>query len=98
MKNDILSTEEEVIKEVLISARNIQEFLWGNINKEIDFEEFRAMIRKRVAKLDEIDTSKRYWRIEARKRLLQLAAISTNAINKIKDPEFEGTNLEKFRK
>jgi hypothetical protein len=82
-ENKYLSYEEEAIKEVLLAARKVQEFLWGDINKGIGGEEFRRMLRKRLAKLDEVDLGKPYWRVEFRKRLLQVAAIAVNAIGKL---------------
>jgi hypothetical protein len=78
-----LSTEEQATYEVIRSARQVQEFLWGDINTGCGLEEFRRMLRKRLSKIDGITQKNHYWRVEMRKRLLQLAAISINVIGKL---------------
>lgn len=97
-------TEDESIAEVIKAARTIQEFLWGDVNDIAGFEEYRRMFRKRVYKIEKIDTSNPYWKIELRKRLLQTAAIAVNLITKLDngkvvrttdDPDFT-TNLPEF--
>ena len=91
-----LEKEEELIKETILSARKIQDFLWGGINEGAGFEEFRRMLRKRLVKMDEIKFDNPYWRTEARKRLLQLAAISIQCMARLDDPGFQGSNLHEF--
>lgn len=93
---DAMSTEEKAIKEVIVAARKIQDFLWTGINIGAGFEEFRRMLRKRLVKMDEIKFTNPYWKIEARKRLLQLAAISVQAIGRLENPGFQGTNLGEY--
>ncbi len=80
-----LSNEEKHIQEVIISAREIQEFLWGEMNNESGLEEFKRMFRKRVAKIEQIDMSNPHWKVELKKRLLQTAAIAVNLIAKMED-------------
>jgi hypothetical protein len=78
-----MKTEHETIAEVIEASRTIQEFLWGDMNEGAGLEEFKRMMRKRVAKVDEIDISNPHWRVELKKRCLQTAAICVNIITKI---------------
>ena len=91
-----LQKEDEAIRDILLSARQIQEFLWSGINSEVGFQEFRRMFRKRVIKLDEVSFDNPYWKVEARKRLLQVAAIAVNVLAKLDEADFVGTNLPQF--
>ena len=93
-----LTKEETITKETIIAARQIQDFLWAGINDGAGFEEFRRMFRKRLVKLDSINFENPYWKTEARKRLLQLAAISIQAMGRLDDPGFQGSNLHEFSK
>lgn len=100
-----LKEEEKIIKDVIISARNIQEFLWAELNDESGKEELLRMLRKRLVKIESIDLSKPYFKIELKKRLLQLAGICVQTIYKIDQNKFtEGihpsmpSNLEEYKK
>jgi hypothetical protein len=75
--------EEKAIIEVIRAARTIQDFLWRDLHDNTGAEEFRRMFRKRVSKLDNISFDNPHWRVEFRKRLLQVAAIAVNAIGKL---------------
>ncbi len=79
----ILKEEEEIIKDVIISARKIQEFLWGDMNDGAGFEEYKRMLRKRLSKIEKIDLSNPHWKIELKKRLLQITGISVQMIYKL---------------
>ena len=48
--------------------------------------------------MEQISFDNPYWKIEARKRLLQTAAICINAMNRIDNPGFRGSNLEAYKK
>lgn len=76
--------EEENTKQAILAARHIQEFLWGDKNSKWDFEEWKRMFRKRVAKLEEVDRSNPHADVEINKRLLQTAALAVALIAKIK--------------
>lgn len=78
-----LTTEEETLFDVILAARCIQEFLWGEMNAVAGLEEFKRMFRKRLAKLEEVTMENPHWRVELKKRLLQTAAIAVNLITKI---------------
>ena len=78
------TVEEEQIKEVIISARILEEYLWGDYNGEWNIEEWRRMFRKRIQKIDDIDVNNPHAIIEMRKRLMQNAALSV-ALMKILD-------------
>ena len=43
----VLILNREQIKEVIISARKLEEFLWGEYNDQWNIEEWRRMFRKR---------------------------------------------------
>jgi len=79
-----LTNEEEQIKEVIIAARTLEEYLWGEYNGEWNIEEWRRMFRKRIQKIDDIDVNNSHAIIEMRKRLMQNAALSI-ALMKILD-------------
>ncbi len=78
-----MTSKEQNIIEVIKAARDIQDFLWGDMNKDCGLEEFKRMFRKRVIKIDEIDMANPHWKVELRKRLLQTAAISVNMLTKM---------------
>jgi len=81
---EYLNEEEKYIHEALIASRKVQEFLWGDFNcSSANFEEFKRMYRKRLVKLDEINPQNPHALIEAKKRILQIAAISINFLCKI---------------
>jgi hypothetical protein len=77
-----LTIEERHIIDVIKAARQIQEFLWSDMNDESGLEEFRRMFRKRVAKIESISMDNPHWRVELNKRLLQTAAICVNLMAK----------------
>ena len=64
----------------------MQEFLWGEYNGQWNIEEWRRMFRKRIQKIDDIDTNNPHAKIEMRKRLVQNAALSI-ALLRIIDEE-----------
>ena len=65
---------------VAMAARRVQDYLWdapGERSYESDrWNLWVAQIRKRVTKLDAVNRSTYHWRVEARKRLLQIAALA----------------------
>ena len=100
----MLSEEKNIIV-VIKAARQIQEFLWADMNNGAGLEEFKRMFRKRLSKIEEIDMSNPHWKVELKKRLLQIAAISVNLMTKLDKNEIthEGihptkvSNLPQFR-
>lgn len=82
-----MNAEEQNMIEVIKAARTIQEFLWSEMNKSCGLEEFKRMLRKRLSKIEEIKISNPHWKIELKKRLLQIAAISVNLITKLDNNE-----------
>ena len=103
-KEHILSKEEENIFRAIESAREIQDFLWGDQNNQWDLEEWKRMFRKRVAKIDEIDEKNPHSKVELKKRLLQTAAVSINLLTRLdldimpKNKSEIPSNLEEYRK
>ena len=55
--------EERALGEVVLAARKVQEFLWGEADKGFDWEEWKRMFRKRVARLDEVDDGRRAFEL-----------------------------------
>jgi len=71
-----LSIEEKYIFKTIISARRIQNFLWGVASGSWGLEEWRRMFIKRVKKIEIIDKNNPHAMVELKKRLLQNAALS----------------------
>lgn len=71
-----LSHEEKYIYEAIMSARKIEEFLWGEFNPQWNLDEWKRMFKKRIEKIDDINISNPHAIIELKKRLLQNAALS----------------------
>lgn len=71
-----LSTDEQILFDVIMSARKTEEFLWGELNPQWNLEEWKRMFRKRNAKIEDIDINNPHAKIELKKRLLQNAALS----------------------
>jgi hypothetical protein len=78
---DSLSNEEKIFIDVLLSARKLEQFLWGEYNDQWNLEEWKRMFKKRVIKIDDIDINNPHAIIEMRKRLLQNACLSVALIN-----------------
>ena len=70
-----MTEEERYLFDAIISARKIQQFLWGFVNNEWGLEEWRRMFRKRLKKIDDIDPSNPHWKVEMKKRVLQNTAL-----------------------
>ncbi len=79
--NTALTEEEEILRGVIISARQVQTMLWGGANCSWGLEEWRRMFRKRIAKIDAIAEDNPHAHVELKKRLLQTAALAIALIN-----------------
>lgn len=82
-----LTEDENLIKEALLDARKVQEFLWQELSLQND-SEFNANIwacvfQKRVNKISEINPSHPNAKVELRKRVLQQCALSIVALKVI---------------
>jgi len=75
--------EELIIIDIIKSARKIQDFIWGDMNKEAGLEEYKRIFRKRLVNMEEIKTTNPHWEREMKKRLLQVAAMSVNMIYRL---------------
>ena len=71
----MMTKEEQYLFDAVISARKVQQFLWGFVNDEWGLEEWRRMFRKRLKKIDDIDSNNPHWKIEMKKRVLQNTAL-----------------------
>ena len=74
--------EQEYVElvNVVRAAREVQTFLWGKLNEGWGLEEWMRMFRKRVVKLDAIDTQNPYALIELKKRVLQVGALAVGLL------------------
>lgn len=64
---------------IMWHARKVQDYLWGshsNGSRKAGLREWLPVLEKRFYKLYRLDHNNRHWKVEARKRLLQLAAVS----------------------
>ncbi len=64
---------------VLLAARTVQDFLWGGApgTRPVEsWESYLGACQKRIDRLRVIDRGNGSWRVETRKRLLQLAALA----------------------
>lgn len=75
--------EENEIRDAIVCARKIEDFLWGEHNAKWGLEEWKRMFRKRAVKISQVDMSNPHWRIELKKRLLQNAALSVALLHKL---------------
>jgi hypothetical protein len=79
----------EKIKQAISAARDVQEFLWSKMNKSAGFEEWKRMLRKRLIKIENLDTSNPHFQVELRKRLLQMAACSIAFLEEMEKREIK---------
>jgi len=70
-----ITTEEKIIYDTIISARKIQQYLWGRCNSKWGILEWAKMFKKRIVKIDDIDINNPHAIIELKKRLLQNSAL-----------------------
>jgi hypothetical protein len=82
-----LSEEEKYLFEAIMSARKVQEFLWGECNGRWGIEEWKRMFRKRMVKIDDIDVNNPHALVELRKRILQNTALGIALLKIIDNPE-----------
>lgn len=69
---------------VCLAARTIQDFLWGgrpgDSCRPETFTKYLAACQKRLDCLQQLDRTNRSWKVEARKRLLQLATVAISTM------------------
>jgi len=81
------SIEEKIIKEAIIHAREVQEYLWDDdsfLHKNICESDWVRVFQKRVDKIKELDFTNPGVKVELKKRLLQQAALSILALRILK--------------
>lgn len=74
---------DELIIHALKCAHNIQKFLWGEDNwdlQDFDAKDWGGTFQKRVDAIKEVDRSNPSWKVNLKKRLLQQASLSIKAI------------------
>jgi hypothetical protein len=77
------SAEEIYLYESVKAARKVQDFLWGDYNKQWDLEEWKRMFAKRMVKITDIDPANPHAKIELKKRILQNTALGICMLEKI---------------
>lgn len=78
-----LTHDEEVMIEVLLDCRKVQEHIWRELSEALRPyrpEVWERVFQKRVDKIKQIRASGPMSTVELRKRLLQQATLSINAI------------------
>lgn len=75
---------------VLWHARRIQDYLWNkpgertnDFTEPSSYEDWINNLQSRINKLRNVSSQNRSWKVEARKRALQLAAVSIALISAI---------------
>ena len=70
-----------------LAARTIQDFLWGGApgrsHRPESWEAYLVACERRIKALRALDRRNGSWRVEARKRLLQLATISVALMERV---------------
>lgn len=87
-KTVAMTEYENLVKQAMIGAKEMQDFLWdrqSGVLKPFDQAMWVEMFQKRVDKIAAIDCEHRHWKVEVRKRLLQQAALSLQAILALRD-------------
>jgi hypothetical protein len=84
------SREEIYLFESVKSARNVQDFLWGEYNSKWDLEEWKRMFSKRMVKIADIDERNPHAKIELKKRILQNTALGIAMLEKIDSDSISG--------
>jgi hypothetical protein len=70
-------TDLEHIGEVIRAAREVQDFLWKDVEESgYNFELWKEILGKRFKKIEDLDLDNHHVVTELRKRLLQTAAVS----------------------
>lgn len=77
------SKEELYLFDCVLSARKIQNYLWGEYNELWDLEEWKRMFQKRIVKINDIDARNPHSKIELKKRILQNTALGICMLEKI---------------
>lgn len=83
------TTEEIYLFQSIKSARNIQDFLWGDYNTKWNLEEWKRMFKKRMVKIDHIDAKNPHAKIEFKKRVLQNTAVGISLLRRLEKDEIE---------
>lgn len=61
----------------MLAARTVQDFLLGTADiRSQPWEVWIQVMEKRIVKMRAIDKGGKMWKVEARKRLLQIAAVA----------------------
>lgn len=92
MTNEVEEAQKEqyrvLVVEAMLNAQTLQKFLWDRLDyahQPFDLERWVEFFQKRVDKIREVDITHPNWKVEIRKRLLQQAALSIQAIIALKD-------------
>jgi hypothetical protein len=96
--NEKLKENEVLILEAMLSGTIVQDYLWGenslNKKKFIDKKDvWISVFQKRIDKIKEIDFTHPSYKVELRKRILQQACLSIQALKTL-DNNLEFPKLE----
>lgn len=94
---DINYTQEErIIAEIIVAARNVQEFIWGENSQDCivaDRTTWTEMFQKRADKIREVRLTHPHAFYELKKRLLQQAALSVKCIAILEEEAVSWCNI-----
>lgn len=84
MKKSIYKKDEQLIAEAILEARKIQDYLWADLTEArkgyYDPVAWKNYFQKRVDKINQLDRLHPNYIVELRKRVLQQAALSIQAL------------------
>ena len=94
----MISEQEKLIQEAIIAGRAVQDYLWGELSLTKDNylqnrDEWARVFQKRVDKISHIDFTHPSAKVELRKRLLQQASLSIQALQ-VLDKYLDFPNLK----
>ena len=90
LREERVKEYEQLVVEAMIGAKEMQDFLWdrhSSLHKPFDLEIWVPIFQKRVDRISEIDPRYEHYTVELRKRLLQQAALSLQAILALNGPK-----------
>lgn len=84
---------QELVRSAMESAKLIQDFIWDDDSQKMHGfvpEVWASLFQKRVDCIANVDRNYKHWKAELRKRLLQQAALSLQAILALKNETTKG--------
>lgn len=83
LRDDRVQEYEDLVSKAMVLAKEMQDFLWDrswSLHRPYDQSVWIPLFQKRVDKLAALDPQNPHFKVEMRKRLLQQASLSLQAI------------------